>query len=285
MLTGSDLNQESGSQPSPHMVALEDPKRTRDRTQADMVVGKNTVTVEGAQKPASGQKEQAFTTEPMKTRRSQLAEESKMNIAAQAVPTPEVARGTDLALVGTLHEKELKKEVKQEKRERPVDNIIPAETRAGLKEELASVHKSAEQTTEVSMETATHSEPLKRAAFSELEGEVTPEKRPRLSSVSSVSSISSVSPPASSTSSPSTPVLATNPRVPPLKVWCLFRSASPHPYQNMPAACFEGPSNKLGIFVFAVAFKGVRGSEGVTDNENNCYYFSLSVNLQNKYMN
>ncbi|XP_011612263.2 putative Polycomb group protein ASXL2 isoform X2 [Takifugu rubripes] len=218
MLTGTDLNQESGSQPSPHMVALEDPKRTRDRTQADMVVGKNTVTVEGAQKPASGQKEQAFTTEPMKTRRSQLAEESKMNTAAQAVPTPEVARGTDLALVGTLHEKELKKEVRQEKRERPVDNIIPAETRAGLKEELASVHKSAEQTTEVSMETATHSEPLKRAAFSELEGEVTPEKRPRLSSVSSVSSISSVSPPASSTSSPSTPVLATNPRVPPLKI-------------------------------------------------------------------
>lgn len=284
MLTGTDLNQ-SGSQSSPHMVALEDPKRTRDRTQADTVVVKNIATVEGAQKTASGQKEQAFTTEPMKTRRSQLAEESKMNTAVQAAPTPEVARVTDLALVGTLHEKELKKEVKQEKREPPVDSIIPAETMAGLKEELASVHKSAEQTIEASMETATHSEPLKRAAFRELEGEVTPEKRPRLSSVSSVSSISSVSPPASSTSSPYTPVLSTNPRVPPLKVWCLFRPASPHSYQNIPAACFEGPSNKSVIFVFAVAFKGVRGSEGVTDNENNCYYFSLSVNLQNKYMN
>lgn len=283
MLTGTDLNQESGSQSSPHMVALEDPKRTRDRTQADMVVVKNIVTVEGAQKTVSGQKEQAFTTEPMKTRRSQLAEESKMNTAVQAVPTPEGVRKTDLALVG--HEKELKKEVKQEKREPPVDSIIPAETRAGLKEELASVNQSAEQTFEVSMETTTHSEPLKRAAFSELEGEVTPEKRPRLSSVSSVSSISSVSPPASSTSSPSTPVLSTNPRVPPLKVWCLFRPASPHPYQNIPGVCFEGPSNKLVIFVFAVAFKGVRGREGVTDNENNCYYFSLSVNLQNKYMN
>lgn len=255
MLTGIDLNQESGSQSSPHMVVLEDPKRTRDRTQADMVVVKNIVTVEGAQKTASGQKEQAFPTEPMKTRRSQLAEESKMNTAVQPVPTPEGARETDLALVG--HEKELKKEVKQEKREPPVDNIIPAESRAGLKEELASVHKSAEQTFEVSMETATHSQPLKRAAFTELEGEVTPEKRPRLSSVSSVSSISSVSPPASSTSSPSTPVLSTNPRVPPLKVYRLFRLASSHPYQNIPAVCFEGPSNKLVIFVFT-AFKGVR---------------------------
>lgn len=283
MLTGTDLNQESGSQSSPHMVAPEDPKRTRDRTQADMVVVKNIAKVEGAQKTVSSQKEQAFTAEPMKTRRSQLAEESKMNTVEQAVPTPEGARKTDLALVG--HEKELKKEVKQEKREPTMDNIIPAETRAGLKEELASVHKSAEQTFEVSMETTTHSEPLKRAAFSELEGEVTPEKRPRLSSVSSVSSISSVSPPASSTSSPSTPVLSTNPRVPPLKVWCLFRPASPHPYQNIAAVCFEGPSNKLVIFIFAIAFKGVRGREGVTDNENNCYYFSLSVNLQNKYMN
>lgn len=217
MLTETGLNQESGRpRPSPHMVAAEEPKGTRDRTQADIAVVKNLMAAERAQKPVSGQKEQVLTTEPMKTRRSQLAEESKVNTAVQAVPAPEAERVTDLASVGTLHEKEIKKEVKQEKQEFPVENTNPAETRAVLKKELE--HKSAEQNIEVSMDTTTPSEPLKRAPISELGGEVTPEKRPRLSSASSVSSVSSVSPPASTTSSPPTPVLSRNPRVPPLKV-------------------------------------------------------------------
>lgn len=38
-------------------------------------------------------------------------------------------------------------------------------------------------------------------------------------------------------------------------------------------------------FVFAVSFKGIRDRESVTDNENNSYYFSHSLNLQNIYMN
>lgn len=218
MLTETDLNPESERlQSALHMAPAEDSRGTKDTTQADMVVVKNLVTPEGAQKPVSGQKEQVFTTEPMKTRRSQLAEESKVNTAVEAVPTniPEVERVTEPAVVATPHEKELKKEVQQEKREPPVKNINPAEAGSTSKEELASVHRSAVQSTEVSMETAVPPEPLKRASFSDLEGEVTPEKRPRKSSVSSVSS---VSPPASSTSSPPTPILASNQRVPPLKV-------------------------------------------------------------------
>lgn len=231
MLTETDWRQESGKpQSSPHMVAVGEPKIPKDGTQSDMAVVKNIVTAEGAQKPGSGQKEQVFTTEPMKTRRSHLAEESKVNTAVQAVPTPEAERLTEPASVGKLHENELKQEVEQEKKEPPVKNINPAEARSGLKEELASVHKSAEQSIEVRMEPAVPTEPLKRASVSELEGEVTPEKRPRMLSVSSMSSVSSTSPPASSTSSPPTPVLAASQRVPPLKVRCLFRSVWTHLY-------------------------------------------------------
>lgn len=262
MLTETDLNQESGRlQSALHTAAAEDSKGTKDRTQADMVVVKILVTPEEVQKPVSGQKEQVFTTEPMKTRRSQLAEESKVNTTVQAVPTPEVERVTEPASVGTLHEKELKNEVQQEKREPPVKNNKPAEAGSRSKEELASVHKSAEQNTEVSMETAVPSEPLKRASFSELEGEVTPEKRLRLSSVSSASSVSSVSPPASSTSSPPTPVLAPNQRVPPLKVGCLFTSVLSHLYPKIPPVCFKASSNKCGVSSMPFLCKGNRGKK------------------------
>ncbi|CAG13171.1 unnamed protein product, partial [Tetraodon nigroviridis] len=163
MLTETDLNQESGRlQSALHMAAAEDSKGAKDRTQADVAVVKKLVTPEGAQKPVSGQKEQVFTTEPMKTRRSQLAEESKVNTVVQAVHAPEVERVTEPAPVGTPHEKELKKEVQQEKNEAPVKSLSPAEAESRSKEELASVHKN----TEVRMETAVPSEPLKRASFS-----------------------------------------------------------------------------------------------------------------------
>lgn len=242
MLTETDLNQQSGRlQSALHMATAEDSKGTKDRTQADTVVVKNLVTPEGGQRAVSGQKEQVFTTEPMKTRRSQLAEESKVTTAVQAVPTPEVERVTVPASGGSLHEKELKNEVQQDKREPLVENINPAEAGSRSKEELASVQKSAEQNAEVGMESAGPSEPLKRASFNELEGGVTPEKRLRMSSVSSLSSVSSVSPPASSTSSPPTQVLATNQRVPPLKVRCPSRSVWSH---LDPPVCFKaGVSN------------------------------------------
>lgn len=253
MLTETDLNQQSGRlQSALHMAAAEDSKGTKDRTQADMVVGKNLVTPEGAQKAASGQKELLLTTEPMKTRRSQLAEESKVNTAAPAVQ-PEVERVTVPASGSSLHEKELKNEDQQDKKEPLVKNINPAEAGSRSEEELASVQTSAEQNAKVSVESNVPSEPLKRASFSQLEGGVTPEKRLRMSSVSSVSSVSSISPPASSTSSPPTPVLATNQRVPPLKVHCPFTSVSSHLYQKHSSICFKAFSNKC-VFFFLCHF-------------------------------
>lgn len=253
MLTETDLNQQSGRlQSALHMAAAEDSKGTKDRTQADMVVGKNLVTPEGAQKAASGQKEPVLTTEPMKTRRSQLAEESKVNTVVPAVH-PEVERVTVLASGSSLHEKELKNE-DQDKKEPLVKNINPAEAGSRSKEELASVQKSAEQNAKVSVESSVPSEPLKRASFSQLEGGVTPEKRLRMSSVSSVSSVSSMSPPASSTSSPPTPVLATNQRVPPLKVHCPFRSGLSHLYQKLSSICFKAISIKC-VFFHAISLQ------------------------------
>lgn len=172
------------------------------------------------------QKEPVFTTEPMKTRRSHYAEERKLNTTAQSAPTPavttpEVERGTERAEVGALPEKEHKKEVKEEKTElpqSPMKKSHPPKARAELKEEPASVVKPAEASKDVISEPSVPSELPKRKSVSEMEDELTPEKRPRMSSVSSESSVFSVSPPASSTSSPPTP----NQRVPPLKVGDIF---------------------------------------------------------------
>lgn len=177
-------------------------------------------------KPPPAQKEPVFTPEPMKTRRSQYAEERRLSAVAQPAPaaaaeTPAVEKWTEQATVATLPEEEHQKEAKEEKTElpqSPVKKSHPPKATVESKEELASAMKPAEERKEVVSEPSIPSEPQKRKSVGETEGEVTPEKRPRMSSVSSESSVSSVSPAASSTSSPSTPTLATNQRVPPLKV-------------------------------------------------------------------
>ncbi|XP_035529619.1 putative Polycomb group protein ASXL2 isoform X1 [Morone saxatilis] len=234
-LTKADLNQESARPQSPtHQTgpaaqAPEDPKGTKDSSQTDAAATavKNMKPTQEPLKAPTAQKELIFTTEPMKTRRSQYAEDRKLNTTTQSAPTPaattpEVVRLTERAVVGTLPEKEHKEEVKEEKTElpqSPVKKSHPPKASSELKEDQpASVLKPAEESEQVISEPTGPSEPVKRKSVSEIEGELTPEKRPRMSSISSVSSVSSVSPPASSTSSPPTPSPTTNQRVPPLKI-------------------------------------------------------------------
>lgn len=178
------------------------------------------------QEPLKAQKELVFTTEPMKTRRSHYTEDRKLITTAQSAPTPAlttpgVERRTEQAAAGTLCEKEHKDEVKEEKTVLPhlsLKKSHPPKATPELEEDLlASVVKPAEESEEVISEPRGPSESLKRKPVGEMEGELTPEKRPRMSSVSPASSVSSVSPTASSTSSPSTPT-PKNQRVPPLKV-------------------------------------------------------------------
>ncbi|XP_019133415.2 putative Polycomb group protein ASXL2 isoform X3 [Larimichthys crocea] len=236
-LTKADLNQESARlqslshQTGPAVQEPEDPKGTEDSSQTDAAAAataaKNMKPTQEPPKAPTAQRELVFTIEPMKTRRSQYAEDRKLNITAPSAPTPavttlEVNRQTERAAVGTLPEKERKEEVKEEKTElpqSPVKKSSPPKGSSELKEDQpASVVKPAEESEEVIPEPSGPSEPLKRKSVSEVESELTPEKRPRMSSVSSVSSsVSSVSPPASSTSSPPTPT-PTNQRVPPLKI-------------------------------------------------------------------
>lgn len=232
-LTKADLNLESVGAPSPsHQTvpaahAPEDPKGTEDSSQpavaAAAPAAKNIKPTQEHLKPPPAQREPVFTPEPMKTRRSQYAEERRLSAVAQPAPaaaaeTPAVEKRTEQAAVGTLPEKEHRKEEKTELPQSPVKKSHPPKATVESKEELASAMKPAEDRKEVVSEPSVPSEPQKRKSVGETEGEVTPEKRPRMSSVSSESSVSSVSPAASSTSSPPTPTLATNQRVPPLKV-------------------------------------------------------------------
>lgn len=228
-LTKADLNQESARPQSPsHQTvtaaqAPEDPKGSEDSSKTDAAAVKKPMQEPLKVPPA--QKEPVFTTEPMRTRRSLYAEERRLNATAQsavtpAVTTPEVERETERVAAGALPEKEKQKEVTEEKAElpqSPVKKSHPPKARAEFKEE-PEVVKHAEDSKEVMSEPSVPSEPLKRKSVGDVEGELTPEKRPRMSSVSSESSASSVSPAASSTSSPSTPTPATNQKVPPLKV-------------------------------------------------------------------
>ncbi|XP_070697954.1 putative Polycomb group protein ASXL2 isoform X2 [Pempheris klunzingeri] len=233
-LTKADLNQESARpqspphQTEPAALESEDPKGTKDSSQID-AAATAVKDIKPKLEPLKAQKELVFTTEPMKTRRSQYAEDRKLNTTAQSgptpavTPTPEVERQTERAVVGSLPEKECKDDVKEEKSElpeSPVKKSHPPKASSELKEDQpASVVKPVEESEEVIPEPSGPSEPLKRKSLSEMGVELTPEKRPRMSSVSSVSSsVSSVSPPASSVPSPATPTSTTNQRVPPLKI-------------------------------------------------------------------
>lgn len=232
-LTKADLNLESVRAPSPSHQTVpaahtpEHPKGTEDSSQpavaAAAPAAKNIKPTQEHLKPPPAQKEPVFTPEPMKTRRSQYAEERRLSAVAQPAPaaaaeTPAGGKRTEQAAAGTLPEKEHQKEEKTELPQSPVKKSHPPKAAVESKDELAPAMKPAEERKEAVSEPSVPSEPQKRKSVGETEAEVTPEKRPRMSSVSSESSVSSVSPAASSTSSPPTPTLATNQRVPPLKV-------------------------------------------------------------------
>lgn len=234
-LTKADLNQESARPQSPsHQTgpvaqALEESKCTKDSSLTDAPAKDVKPAQTSSQEPLKAlpaQKEPLFTAEPMKTRRSQYAEDRKMNTTANtglaaAVRAPEVEKRGEWSAACTVPEKEHKEDMKEEKTERSqlsVDSSPPPKASSELKEvQSVSMVKPAAESEEIISEPSGSSEPLKRKSLSEIEGELTPEKRPRMSSVSSVSSFSSASPSASSISSPATPT-STSQRVPPLKV-------------------------------------------------------------------
>lgn len=235
-LTKADLNQDSARPQSPsHQTgpvaqALEESKCTKDSSLTDAPAKDVKPAQTSSQEPLKAlpaQKEPVFTAEPMKTRRSQYAEDRKMNTTANtglaaAVRAPEVEKRGEWSAACTVPEKEHKEDMKEEKTERSqlsVDSSPPPKASSELKEvQSVSMVKPAAESEEIISEPSGSSEPLKRKSLSEIEGELTPEKRPRMSSVSSVSSFSSASPSASSISSPATPTSTTSQRVPPLKV-------------------------------------------------------------------
>lgn len=209
--------------------APEESRSRKDIKQADGIV-KNTKLSQAPSleplrtRPAA--REALFTIQPMKTRRSQSVEDHRLNarvqteIAVIKTPEKEEQRQAEGQAVGiVLDNKEGAKKEKDELPQSLVKKSPPLQDSSELKEDQTqSVVKPAESE-KVMSEPCGPSEPLKRKSVSESEGELTPEKRPRVSSVSSTSSVSSsISLSASSISSPATPTSATNQRVPPLKV-------------------------------------------------------------------
>ncbi|XP_072222074.1 putative Polycomb group protein ASXL2 isoform X1 [Leuresthes tenuis] len=233
-LTKADLNQESARlQPLPHQArpvaqALEDTKCTKNSCQTD-AAPKDTKPTQISQEPLKalqGQKGSVSTTEPMRTRRSQFVEDCKLNATAQSAPsvavrTPEAEKQTKPGSACAPPEKEHKEDTQEKKAElpqSPVKESLPLKAGSESKEDqLVSVVKAAGESEAVSSEHSGPTEALKRKSLSETDGELTPEKRSRLSSVSSVSSVCSASSSASSISSPATPS-PTSQRVPPLKI-------------------------------------------------------------------
>ncbi|XP_055361949.1 putative Polycomb group protein ASXL2 isoform X3 [Betta splendens] len=230
-LTKPDQNQESARPKSlSHQTGLaaqarDETKGTKDgnRSESKDIRPAQTSSREPL-KAQHAQKEPGPSTEPMKTRRSQYAEDCRLKTTAPSEATPpartsEAERQTEEVCTDSLPEKDHKEDAKDKKSEltrSPARKNPPPKAGSELKEDqLISVVKPAEECEEVVSEPGGQTEPLKRKCLSETDSEMTPEKRPRVSSVSSESSVSSVSPPASSLSSPSTP---TSQRVPPIKI-------------------------------------------------------------------
>ncbi|KAM9355633.1 putative Polycomb group protein ASXL2 [Pholidichthys leucotaenia] len=232
-LTKTDVNQESARPPCPThpkgsaAKVQEKIKSSQDSSQTDAATKDMTPTQTSLREPLkapSAVKEPICTAEPMKTQCSQHAEDCKINITTLCEPIPPVRAPEDETRTDscTLPENESKEDMKEEKNElphTPVDKSPSIKAGLELKEDQqVCVVKAAAESEEVTPEPSGPSESLKRKSLSETDGELTPEKRPRMSSVSSVSSFSSASPSASSISSPSTPAPTTNQRVPPLKI-------------------------------------------------------------------
>ncbi|KAL6105319.1 asxl2 [Pungitius sinensis] len=224
-LTEAEVNQESTMpRSSPHQTgpAAQAPVNTKVNEDSDAAATavKDSKPPKEPPKAQVAQREPVPTTEPMRTRRAQYAEGRKLSGTAQPEPTtavkrPKAEEPTGNASAGALPEKEFKEEVKQEKTPVPQSPAKTSRSLSASSEVKADQPVSAVKPAEESKGVV--SEPLKRKSLSEIADELTPEKRPRLTSVSSLSSASSASP-ATSMSSPATPTSATNHRVPPLKI-------------------------------------------------------------------
>ncbi|MED6254029.1 hypothetical protein ATANTOWER_012731 [Ataeniobius toweri] len=246
-------------QTNPAPQALEDKKSIKDCIQTDATTKDKKPTEKLLEPPKEPprHKETIPTTEPMKTRRSHHAEDRKLNTAAETGPTaamktPEAEKLTEQSSKSTHQEKqhkEDKEEKKAELPESPVKKSLPLKACSDIKDdELVTVVKPAPDDEEVTAEPTGGLDAQKRKSLSETEGEVTPEKRPRLSSVSSVSSVSSASasPSASSISSPATPS-PTGQRVPPLKIPVSRILPVPlSPSQVSPRTPLHGPLSSPG---------------------------------------
>ncbi|XP_037833873.1 putative Polycomb group protein ASXL2 isoform X2 [Kryptolebias marmoratus] len=219
-LTKVDPNQKSArprtppDQTRPVARALENTKDSRLTAAA----ANDMKSAQMSQEPLKGhpcQKETVSITEPMRTRRSHITEDRKLNPAAQAAgKTPEVKKWTEHSSPSAPPKKEHKEEKKTEPPQSPVKESPPPKDGPDLRaDQPGTPVKPAVENKEILTESSGMLDTQKRKSLSETEGEATPEKRPRLSSVSSVSSVSS----ASSMSSPATPS-PTSQRVPPLKI-------------------------------------------------------------------
>uniref|UniRef100_A0A8D3APQ5 ASXL transcriptional regulator 2 n=1 Tax=Scophthalmus maximus TaxID=52904 RepID=A0A8D3APQ5_SCOMX len=216
-LTKADLNQETPRPQSPRRQtggpaaqAPVESKGRKESRQTDAAAAKDTKPSQTSSpeppKAPRAEKEPVSTTAPMKTRRSQYAEDRRLNTTAQTEPTPivrtpEVKRRTERGAEDSPADKEeqkeeVKEEVKEEKTDMPQPPAAKSPPQKGSSEfkedqPIQSVVKPAESE-EVKSEAGGPSEPLKRKSPSETE--------------------------ASSLSSPATPTATTNPRVPPLKI-------------------------------------------------------------------
>ncbi|XP_023208996.1 putative Polycomb group protein ASXL2 isoform X2 [Xiphophorus maculatus] len=240
-------------QKNPAAQPLEDKKSAKDCVQTDAAPRDKKPAEKSPDPPKElpRHKESVPTTEPMKTRRSQHAEDRKLSAAAQTGPPPppavktlESEKPAERSPTSTLHEKQQKEE-KEEKKlpESPVKTSPPLKPSVDVKDDqLVTAVRPAAGDEEVASEPSAGSDAHKRKTLCETEGEVTPEKRPRLSSVSSVSSVSS----ASSISSPATPS-PTSQRVPPLKIPVSRILPVPlSPSQVSPKTPLQGPLSSPG---------------------------------------
>uniref|UniRef100_A0A087YIJ9 ASXL transcriptional regulator 2 n=1 Tax=Poecilia formosa TaxID=48698 RepID=A0A087YIJ9_POEFO len=242
-------------QTNPAAQLLEDKKSAKDCVQTDATTRDKKPAEKSPDPPKElpRHKESVPATEPMKTRRSQHAEDRKLSAATQTGPvmataaakTLESEKPAERSPTGTLHEKQQTEEKDEEKKppESPVKKSPPLKPIADVKDDqLVTAARPAAGDEEVASEPGAASDAHKRKTLSETEGEVTPEKRPRLSSVSSVSSVSS----ASSISSPATPS-PTSQRVPPLKIPVSRILPVPlSPSQVSPKTPLQGPLSSPG---------------------------------------
>ncbi|KAM9777774.1 putative Polycomb group protein ASXL2 [Neosynchiropus ocellatus] len=211
----SDRCQPSVQQTDSPVKALQEIKRDcslSDSLKPTATEGKTTK--RPLQEPLKVRHKEPFPVmEPMRTRRSLYAENRKIIAAAQtAVQKAEMETSAAIVPPEVGETRERENELPQSR----VKDSPPLQASPELKEgPPVSAVKASQESEEVSSDGRSGLEQLKRKSPAGSEEELTPEKRPCLSSASSVSS---VSPSASSISSPATPTTPMSQRVPPLKI-------------------------------------------------------------------